>query len=71
MSINIRPHGPHECYCVNCGYTEVVTTGMKCNSLICPVCNTRLRSSETGEYRDEGDEGGITRCGGGPGRRDG
>ena len=44
----IHPHGSHECVCVNCGYTEIVDAY---NTLTCPGCSSRLRASETGEYR--------------------
>jgi len=65
MTISVHQHGAHDCTCVNCGYTEIVTTGMRCGSRICPVCGTRLRASDTGEFRDER----ITHCGGNPTRR--
>jgi len=46
-----REHGPHECYCPSCGYTETAAEYVKCNTLICPECGDRLRATETGEYR--------------------
>lgn len=44
-------HGPHECVCVNCGYTSIVDAYIKCNTLACPGCGEQMRASQTGEYR--------------------
>jgi len=46
-----HPHGPHDCYCPSCGYTETVEENVKCNTLYCPKCGDRLRAVGTGEYR--------------------
>ena len=52
MGINIHPHGSHSCYCPECNFTMVVETGVKCNTVVCPECGSRLRAVETGEYRN-------------------
>ena len=44
-------HGPHTCYCPNCSFEKEVDAYTKCNSQTCPVCNTRMRAKDTGEYR--------------------
>lgn len=45
-------HGPHTCYCPNCGHTLTADTGVRCNTWICPVCGTQMRALETGENRE-------------------
>lgn len=44
-------HGPHDCSCPTCGWTETVDTNVKCNTLTCPRCGDRMRAVETGERR--------------------
>ena len=51
MSMNVHPHGVHQCQCVNCGYTTIVPAYVKCNELQCSACGDRMRARETGEYR--------------------
>lgn len=52
--LSVHRHGTHSCYCPNpdCGYTETVEEYVKCNTRSCPQCGTRMRASETGEYRE-------------------
>lgn len=51
MAIAGHEHGPHECYCPNCGLTSIVDAYIKCNTLTCQGCGERMRASQTGEYR--------------------
>lgn len=51
-------HGPHECYCPVCDFTETVEENVKCNTLSCPHDGTQMRAVETGEYRISQGEGG-------------
>jgi hypothetical protein len=51
MNIQQHAHGKHECYCPDCGYTEIVGADIRCNTLACPACGGRMRASQTGEYR--------------------
>lgn len=44
-------HGPHECYCPSCSYTQEVEEYVKCNTVECPICGDKMRASETGELR--------------------
>lgn len=44
-------HGSHKCYCPNCGYEVEADAYIKCNTLSCPNCGTRMRATETGEFR--------------------
>jgi hypothetical protein len=44
-------HGPHTCYCPTCGFEEEVDAYTRCSSKSCPVCGSRMRAKETGEYR--------------------
>lgn len=54
MEIGVHPHGEHQCQCVEDGYITTVGVGIKCNTLRCPICGSRLRAVETGEYRGIG-----------------
>jgi len=45
-------HGPHTCYCPTCGYEVTADTDLRCNTLTCPACGSRMRAKETGEFRD-------------------
>lgn len=51
MTISQHEHGPHDCYCPSCGYIESVEENIKCKTLACPQCGTRMRAVKTGEYR--------------------
>jgi hypothetical protein len=51
--VNSHPHGSHECYCPDSGYTEIVDAGIPCRSLRCPGSNQSMRATQTGEYRGE------------------
>lgn len=44
-------HGPHTCYCPSCNYELQADEYVKCNTLACPNCGTRMRAKETGEFR--------------------
>ena len=44
-------HGSHKCYCPDCGTEIEVGAYVKCNTQICPNCSTRMRATETGEFR--------------------
>jgi hypothetical protein len=44
-------HGPHTCYCPSCGGSIEVEPYIQCNTINCPQCGTRMRATETGEYR--------------------
>jgi hypothetical protein len=44
-------HGPHICYCPNCSKEVEVAAWVPCNTQTCPLCGTRMRAKETGEYR--------------------
>jgi hypothetical protein len=44
-------HGPHFCYCPECGYQGQADEYVECNAISCPHCGTRLRAVETGAYR--------------------
>lgn len=44
-------HGPHICYCPNCGSEITADVDVRCNSLTCPQCGQPMRAKETGEYR--------------------
>jgi hypothetical protein len=44
-------HGPHTCYCPNCNFEKEVDAYTRCNTVACPVCGTRMRAKDTGEYR--------------------
>lgn len=45
-------HGPHTCYCPNCSKEVEVEAWVPCNTQTCPLCGTRMRAKETGEYRN-------------------
>ena len=47
----IHPHGVHSCRCPSCGYETEVEESVKCNTLTCPQCGSRMRAVDTGEYR--------------------
>lgn len=49
----VHPHGPHICYCPECGYEQESPAGVKCREQSCPKCNSPLRAREAGEYRQE------------------
>ena len=49
-------HGNHVCYCPICNYETEVGEYIKCNTLTCPSCGTRMRAKETGEYRLSGNK---------------
>jgi hypothetical protein len=51
--VNSHPHGSHECYCPDSGYTEIVDAGIPCRSLRCPGSGQPMRATQTGEYRGE------------------
>jgi len=51
-----HPHGPHECYCPECGATVMVDEGQPCNEQTCPECGARMRASTTGERRDNAED---------------
>lgn len=61
--MNGHEHGPHECYCPRCGYTETVEESVKCNTLTCPICGDRLRAVETGEFRSRVSQSQIGQAG--------
>ena len=44
-------HGSHKCYCPSCNYEVEADAYVKCNTLSCPNCGTRMRAKETGEFR--------------------
>jgi len=44
-------HGPHICICPNCSHEVEVEAYVPCNTQTCPLCGTRMRAKETGEYR--------------------
>jgi hypothetical protein len=44
-------HGPHICYCPSCSHEVEVEAYVPCNTQTCPLCGTRMRAKETGEYR--------------------
>lgn len=55
-------HGPHECYCIDCGMTVIAPAYVRCRELKCSACGGQMRASETGEYRGtEQGRSGITR----------
>lgn len=45
-------HGPHTCYCPSCNYQSEVEAYVRCNTLSCPNCGSRMRAVETGEFRE-------------------
>lgn len=45
-------HGNHFCYCPSCGFRQEVAEQVRCNTLSCPVCSSRMRAEDTGEFRD-------------------
>src|SRR4030042_2206327 len=49
--IMAHEHGPHKCYCPTCNAEIEVGAYVKCNTLTCAQCGTRMRAKETGEYR--------------------
>ena len=44
-------HGPHECFCPTCNYRVEVEENVKCNTISCPNCGTRMRAVDIGERR--------------------
>ena len=49
--ITTHEHGPHFCYCPLCNVQVEVGENVKCNTIACPNCGTRMRAMETGEFR--------------------
>lgn len=54
-----RQHGPHTCYCPNCGTQVTADSYVQCKTLTCPDCGQRMRALETGEYRQTRRSGGL------------
>jgi len=52
--VSAHPHGPHDCYCPNCGQVVSAGADIKCNTIPCPECQTQMRAVETGERRAVG-----------------
>lgn len=49
--VYVHPHGEHDCYCPLCGTVISVGESVKCNTLPCPSCGTRMRALGIGERR--------------------
>jgi len=52
-------HGPHTCYCPNCGESVTVGVNVRCNTQECPICGSQMRAVETGDNREKRLSGGI------------
>jgi len=48
----IHPHGEHVCYCPSCNKEVTVGGNIKCNTQLCPDCDTQMRAKDTGERRE-------------------
>jgi hypothetical protein len=45
-------HGPHVCYCPNCGHSITAEANVRCNTWTCPICGSQMRALEIGENRE-------------------
>lgn len=47
----IHPHGDHVCVCPECDHETTVAEGVKCNTVDCSECGTRMMAKTAGERR--------------------